>query len=336
MCGDGANDAPALRQAQIGIAVLTGTDVAKSAAGMVLTEAGLVGIVAAVKEGRITFQRIQTYTLNSIIKKIVTVMLLVVGVIMTGHAILTPLLMVIVMVAGDFLAMSLTTDNVRPSPRPNAWHIGSLTVAGVILGVCLLAFCTGDLAVGKFGMNLGTEPLRTLTFIVLVFGSQATIYAIRERRHLWESRPSLLLVVSSVADIAIASTLAVGGIAMAPLPARLVAGTLVAAVIFAFMLDLIKVPVFARLGIARSPRHRPVPHVTRDIANTQTKAKTAADLTPRIAKRAYEIYEEGGRKDGAAVQNWQKAESEIRKDIAKAESPRETKADPEPDMTIEP
>ena len=70
MCGDGANDAPALRQAQIGIAVSTATDVAKSAAGVVLTQAGLGGIVAAVKEGRVTFQRILTYTLNSVIKKI--------------------------------------------------------------------------------------------------------------------------------------------------------------------------------------------------------------------------------------------------------------------------
>ena len=69
MCGDGANDAPALRQAQIGIAVSTATDVAKSAAGVVLTTAGLGGIVAAVKEGRITFQRILTYTLNSVLKK---------------------------------------------------------------------------------------------------------------------------------------------------------------------------------------------------------------------------------------------------------------------------
>ena len=178
MCGDGANDAPALRQAQFGIAVSTATDVAKSAAGMVLTEAGLPGIVAAVKEGRVTFQRIQTYALNSIIKKIVTVLFLIAGLIMTGQAILTPLLMVIVMVAGDFLAMALTTDNVRPSATPNTWRIGSLTIAGVTMGVCLLAFCTGVLAVGKFRMNLQIEALRTLTFVTLVFGSQATIYAL--------------------------------------------------------------------------------------------------------------------------------------------------------------
>jgi len=146
MCGDGANDAPALRQAQIGIAVSTATDVAKSAAGVVLIEPGLAGIVVAVKQGRITFQRILTYTLNSITKKIVTVLLLVVGLIMTGHAILTPLLMVILLIAGDILAMSLTTDNVAPSPKPNAWRINSLTIAGAVIGVGQLAFCAGVLA----------------------------------------------------------------------------------------------------------------------------------------------------------------------------------------------
>ena len=250
MCGDGANDAPALRQAQIGIAVSTATDVAKSAAGMVLTSPGLAGIVAAVREGRLTFQRILTYTLNSILKKIVTVLLLIVGLSMTGHAVLTPLLMVILLIAGDFLAMSLTTDNVRPSPMPNAWNIGRLTVAGVMLGVCLLAFCTGILAIGKFGMQLGTGTLRTLVFVSMVFGSQATIYAVRERRHLWNSRPSLWLALSSVADVLIAAVLAVGGIAMAPLPVLIVAGLLGAAVTFAFVLDFIKIPVFRHLKIA--------------------------------------------------------------------------------------
>ena len=249
MCGDGANDAPALRQAQIGIAVSTATDVAKSAAGMVLTQAGLAGIVAAIKEGRITFQRIQTYTLNSIIKKIVTVLLLVVGLVMTGRAVLTPMLMVIVMIAGDVLAMSLTTDSVRASPRPNAWRIGSLTGAGVILGVCQLAFSSAVLAIGKFGFNLEIDALRTLVFVALVFGSQATIYAIRQRRHLWGSRPSLWLALSSMADVAIAATLAITGLAMTPLPAAVVGGVFAAAAAFGLVLDLVKIPVFARLRI---------------------------------------------------------------------------------------
>jgi H+-transporting ATPase len=250
MCGDGANDAPALRQAQMGIAVSTATDVAKSAAGMVLTEPGLAGIVAAVKEGRITFQRILSYTLNSITKKTVQVLFLAVGLVITGQAILTPLLMVLVMITGDFLGMSLTTDNVRPSPAPNAWRIGSLTVAGVIMGIGELVFCTAVLAFGVWRMGFDIEALRTLAFIAIVFGNQATTYTNRGRPRLWSSRPSPWLVASSVGDLLIASTLAAGGIAMTPLPVWVVAGTLAAAAAFAFVLDLVKVPVFALLRIA--------------------------------------------------------------------------------------
>lgn len=250
MCGDGANDAPALRQAQMGIAVSTATDVAKSAAGIVLTRPGLAGIVASVKEGRATFQRILTYTLNSVIKKIVQVLFLVVGLIMTGHAILTPMLMVLLMITGDFLAMSLTTDNVRPSPTPNAWRIGKLTIAGIVMASGLLLFCTAVLAVGKFRMGLGIDALRTLALVALVFGSEATLYAIRERRRLWSSRPGLWVVVSTVCDILIISTLVLRGIAMTPLPMFVVGGTLGAAAVFALILDLAKVPVFNRLQLS--------------------------------------------------------------------------------------
>jgi len=250
MCGDGANDAPALRQAQMGIAVSTATDVAKSAAGIVLTKPGLEGVVAAVKEGRVTFQRILTYTLNSVTKKIVQVLFLAVGLIITGHAILTPMLMVIIMITGDFLGMSLTTDNVRPSPMPSEWRVGNLTIAGVFMGISELVFCTAVLAIGKSRLGLGIETLRTLAFLVIVFGNQATMYTNRTRQRLWSTRPSRWLVLSSVADLLIASTLANRGIAMAPLPLLVMGGTLVGAVVFAFMVDIFKVPVFNRLSIA--------------------------------------------------------------------------------------
>jgi len=250
MCGDGANDAPALRQAQIGIAVSTATDVAKSAAGVVLTEAGLSGIVAAVKEGRITFQRILNYTLNSIVKKIVQVLLLAAGLLMTGHAVLTPMLMIIVMITGDFLAMSLTTDRVLPSKTPNSWQIGKITSAGVILGVCFLAFCVTVLAVGEFELHLGIDALRTVSVLAIVYGSQATIYAIRGRQRFWGLRPTLWLVSSSLADVLIISILATRGIAMAPLSLTVVITELGAAVVFGLVLDCLKIPVFSRLQIS--------------------------------------------------------------------------------------
>jgi H+-transporting ATPase len=99
-------------------------------------------------------------------------------------------------------------------------------------------------------MDLTISALQTLAFVVIVFGNQATTYTNRERRHLWSSRPSIWLLLSSVTDLLIASTLAVGGIAMAPLPAWVVAGTLAAAAAFAVLLDLVKVPVFRRLKIS--------------------------------------------------------------------------------------
>jgi H+-transporting ATPase len=249
MCGDGANDAPALRQAQMGIAVSTATDVAKSAAGIVLTKPGLGGIVASVKEGRVTFQRILTYTLNSINKKIVQVLFLAVGLVMTGHAILTPMLMVIIMLTGDILGMSLTTDNVRPSPLPNVWRIGALTIAGVFMGACELLFCTAVLAIAKFRLGFGIDMLRTLAFVVIVFGNQATTYTNRERQRLGSCRPSPLLVGCSALDLLIAATLATCGIAMTPLPILVLGGTLVSAAAFAFLVDFAKVPLFNRLKI---------------------------------------------------------------------------------------
>jgi H+-transporting ATPase len=250
MCGDGANDAPALRQAQMGIAVSTATDVAKSAAGIVLTEPGLSGVVTAVKEGRTTFQRILTYTLRSIVHKVAQVLFLAAGLVMTSHAILTPMLMVLMMVTGDFLAMSSSTDNVRPSPTPNTWRIRSLTIAGIVMGATDLIFCVACLATGKFAIGLGTSALQTLTVATLVFSGQAVFYVARERQHLWSSVPGRWLIASSVADLGIVSFLAFNGILMAPLPIAILAGLLVAAVAFAFVLDAVKLVLFDRLAVA--------------------------------------------------------------------------------------
>jgi H+-transporting ATPase len=249
MCGDGANDAPALRQAQMGIAVSTATDVAKSAAGIVLTEAGLGGIVASVKEGRTIFQRILTYILKSVTHKFLGALFLLAGILMTGHAVLTPLLLVISMITGDFLSMLATTDNVNISQAPNVWNVGHLTVGGLCLGFCDLVFCTSVLAIGKYHLGLALETLQTLSIVTLIFSGQAILYVVRERRHLWCSRPSSWLMVASAADLLIIATLATRGILMKPLPVTLVAVLLAVTVGFGLLLDLIKVRIFRLLQI---------------------------------------------------------------------------------------
>ena len=170
---------------------------------------------------------------------------------MTGHAVLTPLLMVILMITGDFLAMSLTTDTVRPSATPNAWRIGQLTAAGIIMGACLLAYCTAVLAVGQYALRLDADQVRTLTFTAMGVwqpGDDSTPYgnagisgahapATGFSRRPWPTCSSL-------------RALAIAGVAMTPLPPLIVAGTLVTAAALALVLDLVKRPVFTRLELS--------------------------------------------------------------------------------------
>ncbi len=120
----------------------------------------------------------------------------------------------------------------------------------MFMGVSELLFCTAALALGKFRMGFGIDALRTLAFVAIVFGNQAATCTNRERLRLVSCPPSLWLVGSSVLDVLIVSTLAVGGIGMTGVSWLVVGGMLVAAGVFAFILDFAKVPGFRRLGIA--------------------------------------------------------------------------------------
>ena len=249
MCGDGANDAPALRQAQMGVAVSTATDVAKAAAGIVLTEPGLGGIVTCIKEGRSAFQRVLTYTLSILVNKCATLIVMGAGLVMTGHAVLTPLLQALSMLAGDFVTMSRAADRAKPSPYPNTWRVRNLTLTAIPLGLFKLSYCVGLLAAGWFLLRLSTGEMRTLTFLMLVLAGQANVYVLRERGHFWRSHPAWVMMFASAADVAIVTSLAAGGVLMTPLPPATVGILFATTLCFALTLDAVKIAVFARLRI---------------------------------------------------------------------------------------
>jgi H+-transporting ATPase len=207
---------------------------------MVLTEPGLAGIVFAVREGRIGFRRLLTYALNMLTKKIEIVLFLAIGLVLTGHAVMTPAMMVLMLLTNDVLAMSLTTDRASPSPAPSVWHMRNVTGAAIILGTCKLAFSTAMLAVGKYQFGLDPMALQTFAFVTLLFGSQALIYVLRERRHIWSSTPSKWIFASSAVDIAIVAVLALSGTLMEPLPWRLLLTITLATAAFALILDQLK------------------------------------------------------------------------------------------------
>jgi H+-transporting ATPase len=249
MCGDGANDAPALRQAQMGIAVSTATDVAKSAAGIVLTDPGLGGIVACIREGRSSFQRVLTYTLSILVNKCATLVVMGAGLVMTGHAVLTPLLQALSMLTADMVTMARAADHARPSDYPNRWRVRNLTVAAVPLGLFKLIYCMGLLATAWFAIGLSPAQMQTFTFLALMMAAQCNTYVLREHRHFWRSHPAWVMVCASLAALAFITLLASFGVLMAALPMQVVGGLYVATLAYAFALDAIKVAVFRRIQI---------------------------------------------------------------------------------------
>ena len=249
MCGDGANDAPALRQAQLGIAVSTATDVAKAAAGVVLTEPGLGGIVACIKEGRSAFQRVLTYTLMILVNKCVTLIVLGTGLIITGHAVLTPFLQALAMLTNDFVTMARAADRARPSPYPNAWRVRNLTLAAVPLGAFRLIYLIVILSFCWYVLRLDPDQMQTLTFVMLGFAGQGNVYVLRERGRLWSSRPAPIMVLASATDILLMGALAAFGVLMTPLPPWIIGMLLATSLIFTLAMDSIKLAVFARLRI---------------------------------------------------------------------------------------
>ena len=249
MCGDGANDAPALHQAQMGIAVSTATDVAKAAAGIVLTEPGLGGIVAAIREGRSAFQRVLTYTLMILVNKCVTLVVLGIGLIITGHAVLTPLLQALAMLTNDFVTMARAADRARPSPYPNAWRVRNLTLAAIPLGAFRLFYLLVILSLSWHFLDLTPEQTQTLTFVMLGFAGQGNVYVLRERGRLWRSRPAPIMALASACDVALMSCFAAFGILMSPLPVWIIGMLIATTLVFTLAMDTIKLAVFARLRI---------------------------------------------------------------------------------------
>jgi H+-transporting ATPase len=247
MTGDGVNDAPALKQAEIGIAVASATDVAKAAASVVLTEPGLSGVLAAVEISRQIYQRMLTYTLNKIVKTLQIAIFLSIGLMLTRVFVVTPLLIVLLLFANDFVTMSIAVDRVSPSRKPERWNIPTLMRAAAALALPMLLLSFAVFFFGRDALHLAVPQLQTLVFLLLVFTGQGTVYLVRERSYFWHSAPSRLMLLASVLDIAVVSLLATRGILMAAIPPALVAALLGVICIFLLGLDALKVWIFRGL-----------------------------------------------------------------------------------------
>jgi H+-transporting ATPase len=249
MTGDGVNDAPALKQAEMGISVSESSDVAKASASMVITEPGVKVIIDAIKTSRHIYQRMLTWVLNKVTKVIQVIGLLTAGFFLFHDTVLSLLGMALLIFANDFVTMSLATDNVKYTTNPNKWNVRNITFASLVIGALMIGEGGLALFIGDHYFHLEFVKLQTFVMLLLVFTSQFRVYIVRERKYFWSSRPGRELVISTVGALIVFTLLGIYGGIVPSLAWYQVLFILGFSAVFTFAIDLPKYLAFKRFGL---------------------------------------------------------------------------------------
>jgi plasma-membrane proton-efflux P-type ATPase len=221
MTGDGVNDAPALREAEVGIAVSSATDVAKGAASVVLTEPGLTNILELVKQGRTIYQRVLTWIVGKISRTILKAAFVAIAFLATGKFVVSATAMLLLVFMGDFPGIALATDRARPSKRPETWDIGGFVEMSVVLGVAMVLESLLLLFIGwsRLGLGNNSSALYTFSFLTLLYMSMFFTLSARERNWFWANMPSNTLMAALAGAVLLGTALSSVGVpGLMPLP----------------------------------------------------------------------------------------------------------------------
>ena len=218
MTGDGVNDAPALKQADAGIAVSGATDAARAAADVVLLAPGLSVIVDAIRTAREIFAHMTSYATYRIAETIRILLLITIAIVAFNFFPVTPAMIVFLAVLNDAAILAIAYDHVRGSDRPVAWDMRTTLVIATALGVIgvVASFLLFALASQVFGLSHAL--IRTLIYLKLSVAGQLTIFLTRTRGPFWTRPAPARLLLGAVATAQLIATLiAVYGVLMTPL-----------------------------------------------------------------------------------------------------------------------
>lgn len=216
MTGDGVNDAPALRQADVGIAVSNATDVAKAAAAVVLTSPGLRNIVDMIKIGRQIYERVRIWVLSRITRTFQNVIFVALAFILFAKFIISTFGMVLLLFMFDFVTLTMSTDNVSWPKKPAVWNINQLVIVSAILGSVMIVESFIAL---YFILGLPLHVMQTLVFAYLLYSNIFNLLNVREIKNFWESMPSKVMLISMIVDIIVSfAIIAIGIPGLTPAP----------------------------------------------------------------------------------------------------------------------
>jgi H+-transporting ATPase len=303
MTGDGVNDAPALKQADCGIAVSGATDAARAAADIVLLASGLSVIIDAIKESRRIFQRMNSYAIYRIAETLRVLFFMTLAILVFNFYPVTAVMIVMIAVLNDGAILSIAYDRVHYSDQPEKWNMRLVLGVSTVLGVIGVVAAFGLFYLAERVFHLDRAHAQTLMYLKLSVAGHLTIFLTRTRGPFWSIRPARTLWIAVLGTQALATLIAVYGLFMTPLGWRWAGFVWVYALAWFLVNDRVKLLAYRIFDPVKS-----------------LSVAKARDLKPQIAARAFELYQQRARGESPANQDWREAEREVREEEAKAEA----------------
>jgi len=303
MTGDGVNDAPALKRADVGIAVDGATDAARTAAAIVLLKPGLHTIVDGIATSRQIFQRMRSYALYRITSTIHFLLFLFVVILAYSFTIPAKLIVLIAML-NDAAVLVISVDNARVSPRPDKWRLGQLITLSFILDILLSGFSFAHFFVAKYTLNVPDDQLETIMYLQLSSSPHFVIFSTRLAGPWYTSPPSLVFFLAVFLTQVFAMFISVYGVLATPIGWPWSASVLTISLFIFMLLDIVKCWVFKHWTFEVTAKLWPTAERRKKLQHRAERAIIVQRVAKRIRKMHYYV-------------NWEAYILQHRKDIAK-------------------